>query len=181
MVTSRTGLFQRIAQVAAGLILCVLVGCQSMEPPVAPTQASYPPALPTQPVVAESYPNPGDAGNLDLPIETYPAPEEEGPVGPGQAPARPNGSRVTAKLIEAAPYEQNPAYTRLRVRLISSQALEGMASVTDELVDQEIELLVETAQLPDLQPGETFEAEVSWMGDEHGSNYYIRNLLKTTD
>jgi hypothetical protein len=177
----RKGFYGYFLCATAAVLLLALAACQPGAAPAEPTEADLPEAGQTQPVDEKGYPTPVEPEDGVLPTASYPAPGEDGPVGPGQVPARPNASRVTAELIEVTPYAENPEYTRLRVRLLSSQAMEGMASVTDELVDQEMELLVKTSQLPDLQPGETFEAEVSFMGDEHGSNYYILNLLKMPD
>ena len=163
-------------------ILLALAGCQPAQAPAAPTEGvvsattveqAYPPAEQAYPAMEEVF-----LATLS-PEEAYPTPGdgEAGPF-PGLVPARENRSKVTAQLISAQPDQARPEYTRLLVKLLASEATEGMDSVTDNLVDQEVELLIEAAQLPDLEPGDTFEAEVSFMGDEHGADYYILKLLK---
>lgn len=167
--------------VCAAALLLVLAGCRPAEQAAAPAEA-YPGAPAGEeagPVPdEESYPAPEELpAAAEIPTETYPAPVEEVEEGPA-VPARPNLSRISAQLIEAAPSAEKPGYTLLKVKLLTSEAAEGMASVTDRLVGQEMDLLIETAQLPALKPGETFEAEVSFRGDEHGAAYYILKLIK---
>ncbi len=168
----RNGVSWRLA-LGAAIVLLALAGCQPAQPAAEPTEAGEPAVEQAYPGMQESYPGPAQPAAEGA----YPAPEGGGTF-PGKVPARPNGSRVTAELISAQPDEAQPGYTRLRVKLLSSAALEGMDSVTDNLVGQEMDLLIDAAQLPDLQAGDTFEAEISFLGDEHGSGYYILKLLK---
>lgn len=183
MSSFRKGLPWQFILITAAILLA-LAGCQPGQPPTAaPTEEVVVVSAPTveqaYPAVEEGYPAPDQLAAND---EAYPAPAgEEAGTFPGMAPARENRSKVTAQLISAQPDQARPEYTRLLVKLLASQAAEGMDSVTDDLVDQEVELLMEAAQLPVLEPGDTFEAEVSWMGDEHGADYYILKLLKTLE
>ncbi len=186
MSSIRTGFSWQVLLFTAAILLA-LAGCQpAQQPTAAPTEAAtsiptveqaYPPAEQAYPAVQEGYPAPGQVAAGD---EAYPAPGEVGTF-PGMVPARENRSKVTAQLVSAQPDPARPEYTRLRVRLLASEATEGMDSVTDGLVNQEVDLLIEAAQLPDLEPGDTFEAEVSFMGDERGAAYYILKLLKTLE
>lgn len=171
----RKGVFWRLA-LGMSIFLLALAGCRPAQPAAVPTETGQPPIDQAYPALEESAPEPAQ------PAEeyAYPTPEDGG-LFPGKVPARPNGSRVTAEVLSAQPDEAKPGYTRLRVKLLSSKALEGMDSVTDNLVDQEMDLLMDAAQLPDLKAGDTFEAEVSFLGDEHGADYYILKLLKVVE
>lgn len=130
----------------------------------------------SQPAVQETMPA--------YPVETfeggYPGPEGEEAVqppvdpgypGPAGAPVMENRSRVTARLVERAPDHDNPGWVRLRAEILTSDTVDQMPSFTGDKIGQEIDLYVDAAGLPDLAPGDTFGALVSYQGDESGGRF----------
>lgn len=132
----------------------------------------YPVGLPG---AETAYPA-GDAGSPPGAETAYPA----GDVGypPAAAPAVENQSKVTAKLIEAAPGPDNSGLTRLHVQVLSSEALNGMPDFTSKLINQEADLYVQTEQMPQMSPGDQFSATVSYNGDENGGKYMVVEIGK---
>lgn len=171
---------------AALLLLLAAAACQpaaatSPAPTLAPTIA-LPQATEAAPAVEiPGYPAVTEPAALpqEIPAESYPVETEAAgePVIAG-APVIENRSVVTARLIQQSPDPTHPGYTLLRVEILASQDVAGMQNFTREKVNQEIDLLVETAQLPALEPGENLTGEVSYRGDEWGGNYYGQQVQK---
>ncbi len=107
----------------------------------------------------------------------YPAGEGGDPAISG-APVRDNRSRVTAQVIEVGTDADNPSLTRLHVLVTGSSEIPGEANFTASLVDQEADFLVDSGLPANLQPGDTFEAEVTYRGDEHGGKYFILSFVQ---
>lgn len=177
MFSNQKSLVRGFAYFTVIAVVLVLAGCQAAAS-TAPAGEAYPvdkPAVqPSEAPAGQAYPEP--AG---LPTSASPSTGEGGPGG--GAPARPNASRIKAEIIEVKPAPDSPDYNLLHVKLLSSSAVEGKASVTDQLVNQEMDLLIKPADMPDLKAGNMIEAEVSFMGDEKGANYYILNVLKVSN
>lgn len=179
-------------------LIAVLAGCQQATP--APTQEAATPAssatsaslpnttgadpapatptaAPTDAVPANgSYPPPAAAGETNPPVQ----PGDNGGYPPPAAgvPAMENLSIVKATLIERGTDPAAPGFERLTVKILESAAAPGMISRTDDLIDAEIYLFAEPANLPDLQPGDTFTAEVAFRGDEAGERFFATKIEK---
>lgn len=170
-----------MASAAALIVLAAGAACQpapaqpTLVPTIAIQQATAEPILaaetPAYPVETE----PAAVLPEELPIEDYPV--EPGPAG---VPVIENLAVVTGRMIEQTPDPERPDFTVLRVEILSSEDIAGMQNFTHDRVNQEIELLVETAQMPALQPGENFTAEVAYRGDEWGGNFYGQKVVKIT-
>lgn len=174
-------------------LIAVLAGCQQATPAStqeAATPASlpnttgadpagaYPPAAPTEaPTTNEGYPAPGDAaGESNLPAQ--PGTNEGYPPPAAGVPAMENLSTVKATLVERDTDPEAPGFERLTVKILESAAAPGMISRTDDLIDAEIFLFAEPANLPDLQPGDTFTAEVAYRGDEASGRFFATKIEK---
>jgi hypothetical protein len=182
MVLFQRRIFSRVLACAAVLIIAAAAaGCQP-----APDNTALPTLVPTIAVVpaATAYPSPV--------MDAYPAATEPGlealiieateayPAGPGPAsvPVVENRARVTARLIGQSADETRPGFSLLRVEVLGSEDIEGMQNFTREKLNQEIKLLTETDQMPDLQPGENFTAEVTLRGDEFENGFYASQIEK---
>ncbi len=187
----------------AALVILLLAGCQpasqnlGQPATVAPTialqaQPTQAPATPTQaaeaapaypaPTVAApdqaGYPAPnsagGDTGSAANP-GAYPAP---GGVPGAGVQAIENRSQITAQLISSTPSTTRADDTVLRVKILSSQDVEKMPNFTTGKENQEVDLLIKTANLPALQAGDKIQAIVSYFGDEHGGKYQVLDIKK---
>lgn len=171
---------------AISLFVVLLAGCSAggaQNPPLATLAPTIAIQSATPAEAASAYP----AVTVDQPT-AYPAgqgfsvePTGAYPAGPGPqgVPAVDNRATVTGKLIEQAPAEDYPNQTRMRVSVLTSTDVPGMQNFTRDLVNQQVDLLIDTALLPaELQPGDTFEATVSYRGDEKGGIYVIESLSK---
>jgi len=162
------------------LLVIGLAGCANRQTPAAAT------AAPTQPPASteDDYPVPPTLA----PVESYPigtpteAPVMEAtePSGTGTGPAvvqvRENRSRISARLIERSTDPDNAANALLRVEILSSESIENMPNFTENLINQEVDLLTDAANLPEIQPGTNFTAEVSYHGDERGGKYFAQQI-----
>jgi hypothetical protein len=138
-----------------------------------PTAGGYP--APEQVMVPSVTPVGQQAG----PSAAYPATEGGESGGPAAgAPAVENRSKIQAKLVEAAPDPDNSGLTRLHVLVLSSENVENMPGFTTNLVNTEIDLYAETANLPELKPGDSLEATVTYRGDEQGGKYFVVEMKK---
>lgn len=190
------------------LVILLLAGCQpasqTMGQPatVVPTIALQ--AQPTHAVVAPiqesgdspAYPAPTSAAPGQA---SYPAPDSgatggggdtSSTTGPGAYPAPgdvpgsggvqviENRSQITAQLISSAPSATSADATVLRVKILSSQDVEKMPNFTTGKENQEVDLLIKTANLPALQAGDKLQATVSYFGDEHGGYYQVLEIKK---
>jgi len=90
----------------------------------------------------------------------------------GAAPAAPNQSLVTARVLSMAPDSQNASATRVQALLLASTAIAGKLDFTRGLVGQNIALLVQTHELTNVRVGDTIRANVTFVGDEHGGVYH---------
>lgn len=138
---------------------------------------AYPAAAPTEaPPANESYPPPGAAAEETIP----PAQGTDGGYPPPAAgvPAMENLSIVKATLVERGTDPSAPGFERLTVTILESAAAPGMTSRTDDLIDAQIFLFAEPANLPELQPGDTFTAEVAYRGDEAGGRFFATKIEK---
>jgi hypothetical protein len=138
---------------------------------------------------ATAYPASGaDATDLaadNLEATAYPPAESEATAaagegaGPGPAGviARPNLSRVTARLVSDSA-SSTEGFRSLRVEVLTSAEIPGMGSFTNDLPGQEVELMAQSADLPVLAAGDTFSAEVEYIGDEHGGAFVARKINK---
>lgn len=179
----------------AGLVIVVLMGCQSApaqptlmatvslpEPGAVPqgTQAvpgGYPVEAPATQTPA-GYPAGGSPASAPVQeTANYPAPGGE--TGPASGvPAVDNRALVTATLIEQAPDTDNGSNTRLRVRVLAVQDVNGMPNLVRDLVNTETDLFIETGKLPELNPNDRFEALVSYTGDEQGGKFHVLEIKK---
>ena len=158
------------------LALLVLSGCAARSPAATPTTVptiAIPPTATRAPTatpkaVETAYPYPVEE---ELP-PSYPYPAGEGNT-PGGVPVRENRSRVTAKLIGQAPDPDNAGLTRLHVRVTVVEEIAGMLNQVAGLVNTETDFYVHNEIMIDLKPGDTFSAEVSYRGDEHGVKVYV--------
>lgn len=181
------------------ILILSLAACQP-----APTATTEPttaadPATVAYPVVTEAASVPTEAAADvagqpagDLPAATaYPGGEvnivptaaSEGLLGsdypaPNAMPAVENRSAVTARLVEQAPDDSDPANTRLTVEVLASSPIENMPDFTSQLIGQTVDLFTVAADMPELNPDDTFEAEVSYQGDENGGRFFARNIVK---
>jgi len=174
-------------QVLAASLILIAAACQpapgAQAPTLVPTIALPAPdtaTVPaTQPAETTAYPAGGEpqAGDVEATGDLE-AQDDAYPIGPGLAgaPVIDNRSVVTARLIEQAPAADQPGFTLLLVEILSSEDIAGVQNFTREKVNQEIELLAETEQLPEIQPGENFTAEVAYRGDEHGAKFYAYQI-----
>ena len=150
----------RLSALIAIMLLVLSAGCGPASTPDGagtPSDAAYP--APT--VFDLGYPAPGgDTG------------------GPGLmgVPAIENRSRISARLIESAPYAEQPDYTRLRVELLSSEPVDGMQDFTAGRIGEQIDLLVSGQDLPALAAGDTLQAVVSYEGDERGGVFFASQI-----
>lgn len=151
------------------------------QPTAAPTAESEPEptALPTEAaaVDADAYPYPAAMGQPTLPPSgAYPAPEGE---GPSTVISRPNQSQVLASLIEISADPDNPDLTRLRALVEEVKVnQEAGGDYTSDLVDQEVDFYVKGIDIPDLQAGDLFSAEVTYNGDESGGRFFITAFIE---
>lgn len=168
--------------------LLLLAACQpatpkTQAPPTQPAVTSQPPTqvAPAVTDTAAAYPTPGEAETPAYPSVTEqpgtPAPGEAYPY-PAGVPAAQNQARVTAKLIEKAPGE-NEGETRLHVQVLAAEDMNGLPNQAAKLVNNEADLFAQTADLPDLQPGDTFTAVVSYQGDETAGRYTAQQVQKS--
>lgn len=135
---------------------------------------------------SQSYPAPTGAATAEL-SGAYPAGQPTQPpagnaaaypAAPDGAQVRQNLSQVTAQFISQAPDANDPAMVRLHVKILTSEAVNGSESRTQELVNQETDLITEAASLPALQANDTISAQVSYRGDENGGAYYASQVQK---
>lgn len=168
------------------LVLLAAAACQAAPKAGLPTVTSI--ALPTSaPAIVSTPEVEGDsptAGGYPAPEQAdpsaaYPATEGGESGGPAAgAPAVENRSKIQAKLVEAAPDPDNSGLTRLHVLVLSSENVENMPGFTTNLVNTEIDLYAETANLPELKPGDSLEATVTYRGDEQGGKYFVVEMKK---
>ena len=178
-------------------LIAVLAGCQQATPaatqeaatPASGTTSNLPnisgadpagnyPAAPAEGTVAnESYPPPGAAEGGTVP-PAQPGTNEGYPPPAAGVPAMENLSTVKATLVERGTDPAAPGFERLTVTILESAAAAGMISRTDDLIDSQIYLFTEPANLPDLQPGDTFTAEVSYRGDETSGKFFATKIEK---
>jgi hypothetical protein len=121
---------------------------------------AYPPAL-----LPTGYPAPGDSSQG----LAYPGPEG--------VPARPNATNITARLIEMAPVDTNPGTTRLTSELLSTQPAGSEGDFASARIGQQVDLFAQGIVIPELTTGDTFNAEVTYMGDESGGQFIITQFL----
>jgi hypothetical protein len=175
---------KKLALLSLTVLLLALTACQAAA--VETTSAPVPTAA-----AADAYPAEALAAPNQSQYEAYPAeagaaaeapatdPNTGYPAAPMGVAAIENNSKITARLVSITPDAADPAgFTRVQVVVLSSEAIPGMQSFTSELVDQELELLVEPVNLPELAAGDTFAAEVEYRGDESGGMYFAKNLTK---
>jgi hypothetical protein len=156
------------------LAVFLLAGCQA-----APAGTGTGPVDGAGAPVDSGYPAPG-GGQATAPtvapdLDAYPV--DAGGGQPMAAPAAPNASLVTARLLDQSPAEAE-GFVQLHVLVLASETIAGMPSFTSDLLDQEIYLIVEAAALPVLAEGDSFTAEVEFRGDEFGGQYFARNPQK---
>lgn len=174
-------------------LLAVLAGCQQATP-AQPQEAATPassettsslpnttgadPAAPTEaPATDGGYPPPGGAEGETVP-PAQPGGDTSYPPPAVGVPAMENLSNVKATLVERGTDPEQPGFERLTVTILESAAAPGMISRTDDLVDAQIYLYVEPANLPELQPGDTFTAEVAFRGDETSGRFFATKIEK---
>ncbi len=188
---------------AAGLVLLALIGCQPAPKPTR-SPANVPqksaPTIPMPPAAQATQANPGtypypaqgDEGQGSQPTTGYPAAGqtpggEETPVAappegyPGPetgVPGVDNSARITGTITESAPDESTPGVTRLHVRILTSEDIEGQPNRTKDLVEKETDLFVQTNLLNGLKTGDSFEAVVTFAGDESSGRFTVIEIKK---
>ncbi len=169
-------------------ILLALAACQQAATTPAATITSVPGV--TQPGLTENPAATGDPAGYPPPTQAvtgadYPGPNTTGaqPAGgdyppPAGVPAAENRSIVKATLMERGADPQVPDHERLYVSILESAAAEGLPSQTDALIGEMIFLFVLPSDLPELEIGDTFTAEVTFRGDEFGGAFYATKIAK---
>lgn len=162
----------------AGQAAPTLVPTIALDIPAAQATEPAPQSAPTStaPAAGEATAYPAAFEPLPGEFYPYPYPAPGGAPGPNGVPARPNRSEMEARLLESAPGDPDPAVTRLRVLVLSARPLDG-GDFTANLANQEINLFVQNLEIPGLRPGDTFTAEVTYLGDESGGNFYITRFV----
>ncbi len=110
----------------------------------------------------------------------YPAPTPEASAGgppPAGVPVIENRSQVTAQLIMQSPVDDDPGLLRLHVLVTATQEVEGMPSFTAGQEGQEADLFIQAEQMVAIENGASFNAEVSYRGDEYGGKLVIIQFL----
>jgi hypothetical protein len=163
--------------------LCILILSACAAPSASPTPTmvptialTSPTAAPTQEAAAPENAYPAQGGPTEM-IADYPYPVEDGGPAIEGMPTRENRSRVTAKLIEQAPDSANPDLVRLHVLVSAVADVEGMPNMAGDLLNQESDLFVQKDKLAALQPDQSFDAEISYRGDEQGAKFFIVKFL----
>lgn len=155
------------------ILLCAMLLLAACSAPAATLEPSATSA-PTM-AAATAYPGP-------VVDSAYPAPDvaaEGAYPGPGAAvPIAPNGSLVTAELLEQRSDPLRANYVVLHVLLQNSEALEGERDILLASVGQEIDLYVPLELAPQLTAGQPFKAEVRVMGDENGQLAVVQRFVE---
>ena len=142
-----TGLF-------AGLFMLFLCGCASTH-----TNA---PAPTNSPLDFSITATPASAGGTNHP-----------PGGPGGVPSAPNLSLIQARIIAVA---QDDRGTVLTVEVLNSQRQAGFADFGAAVVGKQIDVLTSNDVNATYSVDQIIRGELSYMGDERGGVYYLRNV-----
>lgn len=195
---------QTIKTILIFMLLAALAACQqatqtpqattgaqeSATPAASATTASLPDTTGANPPSADPTADPTEAPATDMGYlppggaageaiaPTQPVTNEGYPPPAAGVPAMENLSIVKATLVERGTDAAAPGFERLTVTVLESAAAPGMTSRTDDLIGGEVYLFAEPATLPDLQPGDTFTAEVAYRGDESGGRFYATKIEK---
>jgi hypothetical protein len=188
--------FKRSCLFLAAAVVLGAAGCQPAQQAAEPTltqvavNTSAPAAKPTAPAAKPGYASPVDqptepAAPTGYPVDqpTEPAASTSYPVDgagnpPAAAPAAENQSKVTAKLLDAAPDPANPGYSKMHVQVLASEDVNGMPNFTSKLVNQEADLYIQTDQIPEIYVNDQFTAMVTYRGDEKGGKYIATEMQK---
>lgn len=110
--------------------------------------------------------------------EEAPLAEERRPLKESSVMVVENNSLVTGR-VERLNVKEPPPYS-LKLKIISSEDIDGLANFTKQRVGQTIEVFSNQKPSPSL-PKKTIQGRVSYSGDERGGRFWIREIKKVKD